>query len=71
MDSSDDFIGFSKLGALLSIKSPFKVFNLSKLMKGRIILVGFQAQQRNISLDLASFRMNLAVVIFVNFLYNS
>ena len=70
VDCSDDFVSLTKLCALLSVECPLKILNLSKFMKSCIVLVGFKAQQRDISLDFASFCMHLTVIIFVDFLDN-
>ena len=71
VNGSDNLVGLSQLRALLSVESPLEILDLSQLMESCIVLVGFQAQQGNVSLDLASFCMDLAVIIFVDFFDNS
>ena len=44
MDSTDDFIGLTKLSTTFSIEGSLKLFNLMQFVESSFILVGFEAQ---------------------------
>lgn len=71
MNCSDDFVGLSKLSTALAIKGSLKLFNLVQFVESGFILVGFETQKGNISLDFASLRVMKGIIVFINPLYDS
>lgn len=71
VDGSDNLVSFTQLGALFTVEGTLKILNLAKLVKSCVVLVGFQAKERDVTLHFASFGVNFAVIIFVDLLDNS
>ena len=69
MNSTDYFVGLAELSATLSIQSSLKLFNLSQFFQSSYVLIRFQTKKGDVSFDLASFSMDLTVIVLVNFLH--
>lgn len=68
MDSTDDFEGLAKLGALFTVEITFKLFYLTELVKGIFILVVFQEEERDVALYFTSFGVHFTVVVAIDLL---
>lgn len=71
MNCSDNFVGLSELSTAFTIKGSLKLFDLVQFVESGFILVWFETQKWNISLDFASFRVMKGIIVFVNPLYDS
>lgn len=68
VQGTDHLVGLSKVRRAITIQIQFQFLDLFKLLEGHLVPIGFQIQQRDISLDLARASVHLAIVILQDLL---